>query len=245
MILFRRIIAILACVLAGQVCGVFAQSPSRNARSYWDAAVAFVVEGNKYLPGRMETLMEELDWQGLVVTSERSIFSLSYGGEDVHKPKEALLYAEKNGKDITEERRRNPATPPPSREDEGSSATPLDPAYQIGLELLSMSRQVLDGRSVMEISFEQPVGKRTYRGAVRVDAATGLPIDAIYGFKKLPPFVEDMETRIAYRVIQKPSAEATAGVVVDAVRFRAVATFIIVKKRVRGELRFLDHVKRT
>jgi hypothetical protein len=215
-----------------------------TAGALWAKAVAAVAAGKAYLAGRMTTFTEELDGQGRVVASERSSLILAYpNGPDAPSVEIESYY--KNGKDITQERRAQAAKGggmggPPGGGGQGGgdwSATPLDAVRQADVVLLTARQET---PAIVAVDYEQRAGKLAFVGTVRLNAATGAPFDATYGFKKPPAFVENFRTRLVY-------AEPTASGAVwpAAIEFEATAVILVVKKRFRGELRFLDYRPQT
>jgi len=238
---FRRGLcaATLGAALAGPAAAQTVDLPT--ARALWDRAVAAVAAGAAYKPGRMTGLMEELDAQGRTTGSERSAMRLSYP----NGPDDPAVFIEsyvKDGKDITAERRAQAAKPgggsaggPPAGADADDwSATPLDPERQPGITLLAARRETAD---VVAIDYEQRAGKQIFIGTVRLAAETAAPLDAAYAFKKPPIYLERFTARLVY------AAPAAGGAVwVEAMEYAVTATLLVVKKRMRGELRFSDYL---
>ncbi len=217
----------------------------QNALMLWSKALEAFAAGTEAKPKRMETWFEEVDAKGAVVSREESRLALTYtAGKE--EPVTFIEYTAKDGKDVTLERRkkaaedaakgRNPARRPGG--ESSFSATPLDPDLQGDVTLLSSRREKLNGKEILAVEYEQVEGKNSYAGTVNLDAATGLPIGAVYGFKKAPVFVAFMRTSLVYG---QEAAQGRIAAVVASVGFEAEATILVIKKRFRGELRFLNY----
>jgi hypothetical protein len=157
-----------------------------------------------------------------------------------------IEYTAKDGKDVTLERRKKAAEDAAkgksaARRPSGEasfSATPLDPDLQGGVTLLSSRREMRNGKEVVSVEYEQVEGKNSFAGTLHLDATTGFPVQAVYGFKKAPVFVAFMRTNLLYG---QSLAQGRNAAVVASVGFEAEATILVIKKRFRGELRFQDY----
>ena len=225
--------------------GAYASPELRGALILWSKAVEAFVAGGESKPTRMETWFEEIDAKGAVVTREESRLALSYvpGKEE---PVTSIEYTAKDGKDVTLERRkkaaedaakgRNAARRPGG--ESSFSATPLDPDQQVNVTLLSSRQGFRDGKAILSVEYEQVEGKNSYAGILHLDASTGFPLEAEYGFKKAPVFVNFMRTNLVYG---QRASQGLMAAVVASVGFEAEGTLLVIKKRFRGKLRFLDY----
>ena len=217
----------------------------RTALALWSKALDVFAAGVESKPRHMETWFEEIDSKGAVVTREESQLALSYvpGKED---PLTFIEYTAKDGKDVTLERRKKAAEDdakgkPAARRPSGEasfSATPLDPDLQGGVTLLASRRETLNGKAVVSVDYEQVEGKSSFAGTLHLDATTGFPLEAVYGFRKAPVFVAFMRTNLVYG---ETLSQGRSAAVVTSVGFEAEATILVIKKRFRGELRFQDY----
>ena len=217
----------------------------RNTLTLWSRASEAFAVGAESKPSRMETWFEEVDAKGAVVTHEESRLALTYvSGKD--EPVTFIEYTAKDGKDVTLERRKNAAEDTAKGRNAAGrpggessfSATPLDPDLQGDVTLLASRRETRNGQEVLSVEYEQVEGKHSYAGTLHLDARTGFPLEAVYGFKKAPVFVAFMRTRLVYG---QAAVQGRIAAVVASVGFEAEATILVIRKRFRGELRFFDY----
>ncbi len=112
------------------------------ANELWDQAVSLYGEYGDLLPGRMLIAFTQYNGRDELISTEESLLSIGIGSDG--EPETTIVWATKDGEDVTEERRENPQGGSPfgggpdsdgEEEDEGNAfsglqKSPFDPAEQ-------------------------------------------------------------------------------------------------------------------
>ncbi len=207
------------------------------AQRLWDKAVAAVERGAVFLPSMIESLTEELDAKGTLLSSNHAIHALNYE-PDNPIPVSTLIKSEQNGQDNTDDRRiteESAKDEQNTQSEQSQLTTPLDKEAQAGIKLLSIQIE----NSEAYIAYELEAKTQSYTGTVKIDTELGYPLEVKQSLKKRPLFVPNMEMRLIYNLpIDRDGPAAT----ISKARFDAEASILFFKKIVRSELRFLEYI---
>jgi hypothetical protein len=217
---------------------------SQEAAEAWARAKEARIRADGMQPRSMRMLSKEYGKEGQVQSTEEQTISILYGPDgnmDVE-----VLRATKDGKDVTEEKRKEFA----KRDGRGGNGgnkpdggfggmempDPLAPKDEKSLKLGDAVLEESGGWPVWRFPFEMKAGLLLSTvGFIRIDGKTGLPLEMEYSFKPLPLGVKRADMRIAY---------ASAGDVplVERVDMRIDSNLVIFKKKIDYFMEFSDYV---
>jgi hypothetical protein len=215
------------------------------ADARWNRAVSIYAKNQDWLPRSMVILTEELNNEDEVQSWELqrlAVFKNSDGEMDSR-----ILSAEKNGEDVTEERRKNPQSGnpmagAPENEDSDFSSfqkSPFDPEEQPGVSYRRTGKsRWIDGRRTYEYSFEHlhEKDRKTFGSAWLADDS-GAPILVAISMEPLPTFVHHLEAKLYYRF------DADAEWYMKKMSFEGRGGFLFIRKNIRSTITFSDYIR--
>ena len=187
---------------------------------------------------RLNQLVEELDGDGKVSSTETQVAHVETDGS---KPHEVIEHATKDGKDVTAEAREKAkkeeeeAASKKGKDDQPPFTLPFSPASagiytydQVGSDAADPTR--------VEIAFTpKKPDKHTVEGKAWVDTTTGTIISAGVKMSKPPTFVDWVHFTVEL-------AEKTPlGPALSRLTFEAKAGILFIRKHLRGEIKMSDY----
>ena len=200
----------------------------------WTKALAVFNANKEWTPARMEIQSEELTRRGETKNRERRIFKISV---DKHNQMiSEIIFAEKNGEDITEKERSE-------REREGQDnglnfPSPFDPSVQDKVEVTPTdSLSYVNGHLCREFAVRMHwEKKRYYVGTGYLRADTGVPLRFVATVDPLPIFVQSIDIQIDYN-------DDPDNWYMDRVEFEGKGTIILITRWYKSALIFSDYFR--
>jgi hypothetical protein len=217
---------------------------SQEAAGVWARAKEARARADGMQPRSMRMLSTEYGKEGQVRSTEEQAVSILYGTDGNMNVE--VLKATKDGKDVTEEKRKEFA----KRDGRGGNGRdkpdggfggvempdPLAPKDEKSLKLGDAVLEESGGRSVWRFPFEMKAGLvLSTIGFILIDGKTGLPLEMEYSFKPLPLGVKRADLRIAY-------AASGDVPVVERVDMRIDSNLVIFKKKIDYLMEFSDYI---
>jgi hypothetical protein len=198
----------LISVQAFAVHALAAQEAFRPAQSVplWTRAVALYRANEDQGPTRMDFRVREYRGSGKLMNDELISMSIEYGPKS---PKTAILNATKNGKDVTEETRKNPNRMNMLNSDQGKEAgssfaslfkSPFDPKEQkrVLVRFTGVYRSI-NGSYARQYDFTHKTADPYINsGTVWLNARTGAPISMDVTVAPLPAFVDNLAMQVVF-----------------------------------------------
>lgn len=180
-------------VFLGIASIALADSPTVAEHHYdqWKAAVEQRRKSEYLAPTRIHAISRRLDGAGTVKSEEHEFFSIHYtdsGMAVIH-----LLYAEKNGRDITQQNRQKFVSTREERKEFEKGKTPFDPDMQNCLTLGSPYREKEGDIDLLAFPFTMISGEYRFTGIARITEQEGRPYDVRYNPSPLPLFAHLLE----------------------------------------------------
>ncbi len=202
----------------------------------WQQAVTVYEANDDWVPGRMLIRTEELAKDGSVKSVEEARVALSVNGNG--EVESEYVSVTKNGKDVTESRKRNP-----NRGDGGggfgSQASPFDPELAQHVDARRVpGTQMIDGREVAEYRFSvAQEDEPDVTGTAWIDIETGVPHRVSSTVDPLPRFVSSLEIRIDYEYTGDGKWYPVE------ISFQGAGTVLFIKKAYRSTMRLSEHFR--
>lgn len=213
----------------------------------WDDAVDWFERNADLIPGRLEISFQQYNGRGRLLSNERTILDVRIDsrGEIVSQ----VLYAERDGNDITAERREDPAGTPEffggGSDQEGDSPfsglqkSPFDPAEQPSVIARDTGRRESRGGRLTHIyEFTHAINSEANAvGRAWIAAGDGAPVAIETSLEPLPGFVDTFAMTQTYE---------TSGDrwYVDSMRFDGEGRILFLKRRIESEMSFREYFRR-
>ena len=213
-----------------------------TADPLWAKATGVFLENYTWTPGRMEILSEELDKSGKVKSSERRLLAVSLT-DDNHTRTE-VVFAEKDGEDVTAEEREKQEEDEESTSESDSGSddsangggffpSPFDPDLRDKVSWERSDNTSLVGDRLcrqydVRMHWEK---KRYYVGVAYLDLETGVPLRFDATIDPLPMFVKFLDVRVDYN--SDPQAWY-----VTSVMFEGKGSIVLIEKWFRTSMVF-------
>lgn len=184
-------------LLRGLACAALALAgPSlfpMDSKAAWQAAQDMARASKTVYPGEISFITVEYGKKGEVLSSEETVSNMIYGPEGEMETR--ILRATKDGKDVTAEKRAEyeknaKKAKKGGKDDSGFSSfgmpEPFTPPEGDRLKLGEASPAKENGAEYWDFPFEYDTKKGffSYKGTIRLDAASGRPVSMEYGLKK-------------------------------------------------------------
>jgi hypothetical protein len=235
---FLRGLAVLLLMAAGP------QLFSQEAAEAWARAKEARARAERMQPRSMRMLSTEYGKEGQVRSIEDQTVSIKYGADgnmDIE-----VLRALKDGKDVTEEKRKEFAKregrggPGKGGADGGFGNVEMpDPLAPKDEKSLKLGDAILEGSgesAVWRFPFEMKANLiLSSVGFIRIDVKTGLPLEMEYSFKPLPLGVKRADMRIAYAAVGDLP-------LVGRVDMRIDSNLVFFRKKIDYSMEFSDYV---
>ncbi len=219
------------CILVVALVGIGSAS---GQSELWDRACALADNGSVLLPGKITSIMEELNGDGSRKSVIETVMSITYDSSGVVQTTE-LTQALRDGKDVTNELRKSrkdskdrSATTAGSRIGlSGFNGMLFDAESRKKVRLLPGARWIeRNGRTIGLVPFEMdmgPVGRM--KGSAEIDAQTGVPLVARMTGNL--PFVKDLSFTMTYEPLVR------GGFVLSSVEIAGSVSILFAKKGFR------------
>jgi hypothetical protein len=219
------------------------------ASSLWDQAVTVFRENGNLQPGYTEARFEQYNGRGeLLTTEETAVESWTDARGEMES---RIVYARRNGEDVTEQRRKNPASaaqgwgPSPGERDAEDSAfsglqlSPFDPAEQQRVTITEVGPvRAVDGSTTRAYHFVHETGPNTRnRGTAWIDIDSGDPVRLHLTVEPLPSFVSAFEMR------QQFARDPEGRWIVDVLEFTGAGGFLFFQRQIESRLEFSDYFR--
>ena len=221
---------------------------SLSASDLWDRAVEYYAAYGDLVPGRLTIRFDQYNGRGKLVSSEISELAVSVGPEG--EIQSEVVFASKDGKDVTEERRENPASGSPfgggnDDADENDSdspfaglqRSPFDPDEQDHITVVDTGRrESINGIPTRVHDFEQRTGEsaRTI-GRAWIAEQDGTPVKLIANIAPLPGFIDSFE------MIQKYATDGLGRWFMSSMEFIGEGNILFIRRRFESEFLFSDY----
>ena len=172
--------------------------PMEYSSALWEAAVEKRRKSELLAPTRIHTIARRLDRSGAPKSEEHEFFSIQYTDSGVALV--SLLYAEKNGRDITEQNRQQLISAREERKEFEKGKTPFDPDIQNSLTLGDPYREKEGETDLLAFPFTMISGEYRFTGIARVTEKEGNPYDLRYTPSPLPLFAHFLEIRMYFNL---------------------------------------------
>ncbi len=216
-----------------------------SADTRWKNAVSIYEHNQDWMPRSMVILTEELNNEGEVQSWELQRLAVFKNRDG--EVESRILSAQKNGEDVTEERRKNPdsgnpmAGAPEDEESDFSSfqKSPFDPEEQADVSYRRTGKsRWIDGERSYEYSFEHLHEKdRKTFGSAWLGDNSGAPKLVAISMDPLPTFVHHLEAKLYY------SFDTEEGWYMKKMTFEGRGGFLFIRKNIRSTITFSDYVR--
>jgi hypothetical protein len=216
------------------------------AQSLWDRAVDYYRRFGDLTPGRVEVRFTQYNGRGERISTEESLYRIRLGADG--ELDSTLVYARKDGDDVTQERREDPSsgTPfggGPEGESEGGGAfsglakSPFDPAEQDNVQVTQtndISR--MNDEVVRRFDFVHDTGADSASvGSAWLAVDSGMPLKLELGLEDPPMFVN------AFAMTQYYGTDNQARWVGTAMEFTGSGQILFFSRTIESRLQFSDH----
>lgn len=219
------------------------------ASDLWDRAVEYYAAYGDLVPGRLSIRFDQYNGRGRLVSSELSELELSVGPDG--EIQSEVVFASKDGKDVTEERRENPSGGAPfaggggddDADDQSDSPfaglqrSPFDPDEQGRVTVVDTGRRErINGVETRVHEFEQRTGEsaRTV-GTAWIAEESGTPIKVVASISPLPGFVHSFE------MIQEYGTDRAGRWFMTSMEFIGEGNILFIRRRLESEFLFSDY----
>ncbi len=200
---------------------------------HWAALLDRWESGTAWLPFRLSFRSEEIGKKGETVGWEENDFSLSYP-RTAKDPETTILRSVKDGKDVTEERKKkaSPGRPPMGQDasDSFPDAVPLLREVQEKLTWKSSGASPVDA----VLGYTIAHSKRKVQGSLSLDDA-GRPRTFSYTYDPLPNFVNRFDGTGKFKTLEDGS------IVLESMSFIAEGSILMIRKKYAITMRFSDY----
>jgi hypothetical protein len=231
-------IATLAIIVASPLIG----------QELWQQAVDFHRTYGDLTPGRVEVRFSQYNGREELVSNEESLYVISVTNDGELDSR--LIYARKDGEDVTDERREDPSGGSPfgggpEGESEGGGAfsglgkSPFDPEEQ-GNVVVTATEEInrVNGYRARRYDFVHHTGADSASiGSAWLETQTGMPVRLQVGLEDPPGFVD------TFRMVQEYSLDDQDRWVGTSLRFSGAGRILFFRRRIESSLDFSDHFR--
>lgn len=229
---------------------IFGCAAGASANELWLSAVDLYRQYGDLLPGRMLIEFTQYNGAGEEVSDEQSLLRFSLGPDG--EPETEVIWARKDGEDVTRERREDPQSGAPfggqagdDDDGEGGNAfsglqkSPFDPAEQQNVEYTD-TRQVERVGGMLTRRFE--FVHHTEADAPNIGTAwlaldSGMPVKLELTLERLPLFVESLVMRQFFGL------DAEQRWVSTALEFSGAGSVLFFRREIESRLEFSDYFR--
>jgi len=218
-----------------------------SASSLWDNAVELYRSYGDLVPGRMDIRFEQYNRRDELVSTDASAIEifLDESGEIASR----VIKAERNGKDVTDERRDDPSSgaPPFGGPGDGESdnvfaglaRSPFDPAEQANVTITRVGPpERVAGVTAQPFEFEHRTSSRAVnRGTAWLAAGTGEPVRLVLTVDPLPRFVSD------FVMLQHYARDESDRWVLRTLEFDGAGHLLFLHRRIESRLIFSEYFR--
>jgi hypothetical protein len=229
-------IAVLTLIVSAPLLG----------QDLWQKAVAFHRAYSDLTPGRVEVQFSQYNGREELVSREESLYVISVTDEGELDSR--LVYARKDGEDVTEERREDPSSGSPfgggpEGESEGGGAfsglskSPFDPEEQGNVVTTRTSEVVsVNGGRARRFDFVHETGADSASiGSAWLDVETGMPLRLRVGLQEPPGFID------AFSLVQEYGLDSQGRWVGTSLRFSGAGRILFFRRRIESTIEFSEH----
>lgn len=211
----------------------------------WERAVGLYDAYGDLVPGRMSIRFDQYNGRGKLVSSDVSKIELVVGPSGEVEGR--TTYASKNGRDVTEERRNDPAPGGlfggggGDQESDspfaGLQMSPFDPSQQASVTVIDTGRwEVIDGERTRVHLFEHSTGgENKTTGTVWIAENTGAPVKLTASIEPLPGFVD------VFQITQTFDTDSEGRWYMTRMEFVAEGNILFVRRRIESEFEFSEY----
>jgi len=220
------------------------------ANSLWENAVDLFDAYGDLVPGHMEVRFDQYNGRGQLVTSDRSTIAIWV--DETGETQSRIISAERDGEDVTEERREDPSSGAPpfggrpgdgEEEDDNAFAglgrSPFDPDEQDRVTITRVGTvDVVEGVRSQEFEFvHRTTDRAANAGTAWLDAETGEPVLLRLTIEPLPRFVSEFEME------QYFARDEHGQWVVQRLEFVGAGQILFLQRRVESRLIFSEYFR--
>ncbi len=217
----------------------------------WEQAVSLFEANQRLVPGRMEITFDQYNGWGRHISSERTVIEISL--DESGELDTRILYAEKDGRDVTEERRENPqgGNPFGSGPDDGDDDPDEESPFS-GLQKSPFASTEQDAVSYQDTGRREIRGGRLthlyqYTHAATESAATtgiawlaadsGAPVAIEATLSPLPGFVDTFS-------MTQEFAQTDESWYLESMTFDGEGRILFLRRRVESQMAFAEYFPR-
>ncbi|MFP4376726.1 MAG: hypothetical protein ACLFP4_06750 [Spirochaetales bacterium] len=214
----------------------------------WQEAVEYFQTYGDLTPGRITVTFSQYNGREELVSTEESLYLVSV--DESGELDSSLVYARKDGEDVTEERREDPGSGSPfgggpQGESEGGGAfsglgkSPFDPAEQPNIEVTATSEFTFVGGSrARRYDFVHETGADSASvGSAWLDAETGMPLRLQIGLAQPPGFID------AFSMVQEYALDDQDRWVGTSLHFTGAGRILFFRRRIESVIQFSEHFR--
>ncbi len=220
------------------------------ANSLWNDAVDLFDAYGDLIPGRMEISFDQYNGRGRLVTSDRSTIAIWV--DDTGETQTRIISAERDGEDVTEERREDPSSgaPPfggrPGDDEEaddnafaGLSRSPFDPDEQEHVTITRIGAvENVDGVRSQVFEFRHRTSDSAANvGTAWLDAETGEPVLLRLTIEPLPRVISEFEMEQSF------ARDEQGQWVVRRLDFVGAGSILFLQRRIESRLIFSEYFR--
>jgi hypothetical protein len=207
--------------------------PATLSADHWPKLLDRWDRGTSWLPHRLSFRSEEIGKKGETVGWEENDFSLSYP-RTAEDPDTTILKSVKDGKDITEERKKK-ASPgrPPMGQDAGDSFPDAVPFLKEVQGKLSW-KSVASSPVVSGLGYTIAHAKRKVQGSLSLDDE-GRPRTFSYTYDPLPNFVNRFDGKGQFKTLEDGS------IVLESMALLVEGSILMIRKKYSITMSFSDY----
>lgn len=237
----NRVFARITCMaLLLGICAVTAMSGE-----LWSQAVDLYDTYGDLLPGRLSVQFDQYNGRGGLVSSERSEMAVEVGPSG--EVESRIIYASKNGEDITEKRRDDTGSGAPfgggggdPQSDSpfaGLQMSPFDPLEQARVTVIDTGRsETIDGVQTRIHLFQHSTGGESMTtGTVWLAEETGAPVKLTASIEPLPGFID------VFQMVQMFETDSEGRWYMTRMEFVGEGNILFVRRRLESELEFSEY----
>lgn len=220
-----------------------------SGNELWQNAVDLYQRYGDLLPGRLLVEFTQYNGSGELISTEQSLVRLTIGPEG--ETRSRIVWARKDGEDITEERRDDPqgGSPfggqPGDDDDDGGNAfsglqkSPFDPAEQENVEYTD-TRRMERVEGVMARRFEfvhETDADAPNIGTAWLAVDSGMPVKLELTLERLPLFVDSLIMRQYFGMDSQERWVSTA------LEFSGIGQLLFFRREIESRLQFSDYFR--
>jgi hypothetical protein len=222
-----------------------------STNELWSNAVDLYDSYGELVPGELLIEFSQYNGSGEHISTEESLLRFTVGADG--EPESELIWARKDGEDVTEERRENPQGGSPfgggpgggdDGEEDGNAfsglqKSPFDPAEQSNVEIEDTGRiERVGGIRARRFDFVHKTGPDSSNvGTAWLTPDTGMPVKIELTLSQLPFYIESLSMRQYFGRDEQDRWISTA------LEFDGVGRVLFFRREIVSRLEFSDYFR--